>query len=200
LLQHLHLRLLAELGDQVGLAFLAFEFLQHGADTFFHFGQRGVAGAALIGDLDDVEAVRRADDLAELAGRERERRLFERLLHLALGDVTEVAAAWGGAGVLRLLVRQGGEIATGLELVEQCSGTLLRRRAVGSAGALRDANQDVADTDLCRMSELFFVAVVEALHLLRSDFQVLPGSAFEQAVDGHGLLRVAAQILLGHAA
>ena len=73
---------------------------------------------ALVLDLDDVPAELRLHRIGDLARIHLERDLGEFRHHLALDEIAEVAAV-GGARILRLLLRQLGEIGAALELLRR---------------------------------------------------------------------------------
>src|SRR5262249_39422684 len=75
------------------------------------------------------------------------------LHHLALAEVTQVAAGVFGARVVRELFGQLGEIATTLDLLQEVIGFGLSRALLCSCRIGRDRDQDVARTNLFRVGE-----------------------------------------------
>src|SRR6185437_12661079 len=95
-----------------------FLLLQHLRDRILHIGKRLGAGCLLLFRLDDVIAKLRADDAGGLPGRERHRRLCVGWVKTGGGVHTQLAALVLTAGVVRVLLREVGEVAAGLQLVQ----------------------------------------------------------------------------------
>ena len=113
----------------------------------------------MVGRLDDVQAELGLDDVADLAGLERERRLLELLRHLAAAEEIEVAAAGLADFLVGVLVGELGEVLPGLGAREHRLGLLADR---GLVLAL-DLEEDVAGADLLGRRELLLVLLVVLL-------------------------------------
>ena len=123
-----------------------------------------IAARLVVDHLDDVVAELRRDHVADLPGLELEGDLVERRHHLPLGEVIQVAAL-RGAAVLRVLLRELGEVAAGLRLLQHrvdLGARLLLGRGVG---LLVDADQDVAGADRFVLLEAIGILLVEVLGL-----------------------------------
>src|SRR5689334_5785390 len=97
--------------------FLLLALLEERAEAIAHFGERHRVRVLVIGHLDDVIPERRFDHVAHVARLEAEGGLFERRDHFAALEVVQIAAALG-AGVLRILLRERGEVLAGLDALE----------------------------------------------------------------------------------
>jgi hypothetical protein len=96
----------------------------------------------LAGDLDDVIAVARLDQIRNFARLHAEYSVVERLVHRAARKGAEVAAFRRGAGVLRIVLRELGKAAG---FCFTCfKAARLRARPAFARGRLRvDRDQDV---------------------------------------------------------
>src|SRR5579883_1069880 len=83
---------------------------------FLHFIESGKRSVALVLDLDDMPAELGLNRIGNLAGLQRERRVLERLHHLAARKIAEIAAGLG-ARAIRALFGKFGKIGAGLELL-----------------------------------------------------------------------------------
>ena len=119
----------------------------------------------MVGGLDDVQAELRLDDVADLAGLERERRLLELLRHLAAAEEVEIAAAGLADFLFGVLVRELAEVLAGLGAREHRLGLLAHRRLVFAF----ELEEDVAGADLFGRRELLLVLLVVLLDVLRGD-------------------------------
>ena len=115
----------------------------------------------------------RLDDVADLAGRQAERRVLELLRHAAAAEVVEIAALRRRSLVLGILLRQGREIGARLRLLQQRFRPRLDRGFVLALGL----QQDVAGAHLLGRRELRLVGAVKALDLRRRHDRLRRGPA-----------------------
>src|SRR5262245_34625314 len=87
-------------------------------ESRFDFIESDGARRLLLGDLDDVEAELRFDEIADGARGQAERRVVERTDHLSLLKESEVAAVGGASRILRVLLRQCREVLARLCVLE----------------------------------------------------------------------------------
>ena len=169
------------------------------ADALLHLGQRENGGLALRGEADDVVAEGGLDEVGDLAGLESEDRVVELGHHASRSEAAEVAAVLGGALVLGGLLREGGEVAPGLHLVEEPLRELLRLGVrVSLAGVARlHLDEDVARAGLLLLTELLAVVLVVQLDVpLGHRHQRLESGAVEEDVGDDTLLRNPVGVLL----
>ena len=127
-------------------------------DLLAHFLERLGRRGLLVDHLDDVEAILRLHEVADAAGRQRERHVLELLHHPAAPEVIEVAAVLRTGLVLRELRGERGEVAPGAHLLQQGLGLRLHRRFVLAFGV----QQDVARAHLLGRRVLLLVLLVLA--------------------------------------
>ena len=146
--------------ERLGLR-LAILAAQEFIDVGLGFFERYHARRLLIGDLDDVVAERRFDELTRITRLERERGLLERRHHLPLLEVSEVAAVGCAAWILRVLFRGRREVFSSLEFLQNRLGFCLRLQLGGGVGILRNRNQDVTRLDTSALLKLVLGLLVE---------------------------------------
>src|SRR5262249_57284358 len=100
--------------------------------------------SAALNQLDDVEAARRLDEIADRPRLETECSRFERRHNLALREEAEVAAVRCAAGILRLRARDGRKVAAAAKLLADGLGFGLRLGLLRRCRVARDADQNVA--------------------------------------------------------
>ena len=141
------------------------------------------------------------DEIAHGARRQAERGLVERTDHLPLLEEAKVAAVGRAARVLRVLLRQRGEVLAGLDVLQhllrpwRLPAPWSRRRR-----SARNADQDVARAHAFGLLELVGVLVVEVGELLGLDRHLRRDLSVDQLLDGDVLLRVGAQLVECHVA
>src|SRR5207249_8433377 len=104
-------------------------------DLVAHGIERLRTAGLVLFDLDDMETEGSLDDVAHLAGLEREGGGFERRRHRAAPEEPEVAALGGRARVVRVLARERRKIAVAARLREQVLRLLARGRLRRLPGA-----------------------------------------------------------------
>src|SRR5690606_6298991 len=100
-------------------------------------------------DLDDVEAERSLDDVADLTDIEGEGRRIELRDHLAAAEEAQVAALLGAARVLAELLGELGEVGATCGTCTEVASLIRDAVPLGRRGVRRDTQEDVAGTDLC---------------------------------------------------
>src|SRR5260221_7185260 len=144
----------------VGLAVVLFLLLaEELLDLRRGFVEGDRAARLVVDDLDDVIPELGGDDAADLSGLQLERDLVEFRNHLAFREGAQIAAL-RGAAVLRVLLRELGEVGAGLRLLQDrvdLRARLLFRRRV----RLRvDADVDVArHVPLCQREAHWYLII-----------------------------------------
>src|ERR1051326_1349853 len=115
--QYLDLRFLLEAVDERIGRLLLLLLLEVLLDLRQRLVVRHGSRRLLVGHFQDVIPELRRDDARELPDRQRERHLVEFGNHLSLRKVAEVAAL-RGAAVLRMLLRELGEVSAALQLLQ----------------------------------------------------------------------------------
>ena len=99
-----------------------------------------------------MEAVDRLDEIADLAGLEREGGLLELRDRLAAGEPVQVPALGCGAGILGILGGKLGEIGAAFDLLQEVFRFLLDGGGFGGGLVLR-FEEDVAGANALRVAE-----------------------------------------------
>ena len=137
-----------ELGGEVLLGGAGLLLLEHGDDLGLHFSERAKVRGLLIFDLQDVVAELRLDHVGGLAGREREGGLVELRNGLAADRASRVRRPGSCCRGRRSTCGEVGEVAAGLDLLQQVFGLGLGGGFGLSVGAGGNGDQDMPYLDL----------------------------------------------------
>ena len=128
--------------------------------------QRVDVGKLVIFDLDDV-VTELSLHHRQFAWLHPEGRVGKRLHHLALLEISKIPSGVTGAGVIGELLGELGEIATGLDLLQEVFGLGLGGGLLRWRGVCRHRDQNMTGADLFRMRQCgVTLAIVVILDLL----------------------------------